>query len=48
MTRRLILFALWCLLLLAGSLYGAFNAFSFFSDDENRPSASGQAGPRHK
>lgn len=48
MTRRLILFALWCLLLLAGALYAAFNAYSFFSDDADRPSASGHPGPAHK
>ncbi|MBB4613462.1 hypothetical protein [Novosphingobium taihuense] len=48
MTRRLILFAILCLALLASALYAAFNAYSFYSDDEDRPSASGHVGPTHK
>ena len=48
MTRRLILFALWCAVLLGGALFAAFNAYSFYSDDEDRPSASGHLGPTHK
>ncbi len=48
MTRRLILFALWCAILLGGSLFAAFNAYSFYSDDEDRPTASDPAGPAHK
>lgn len=48
MTKRLIVFALWCAALLAGALFAAFNAYSFYSDDEDRPSASGHTGPTHK
>lgn len=48
MTRRLILFALWCAVLLGAALFAAFNAYSFYSDDEDRPTASGHAGPTHK
>lgn len=47
MTRRLLLFAALCFCLLAAALYAAFNAYSFFSDDEDRPVASGHAGPTH-
>lgn len=48
MTRRLLLYAVVCLGLLAAALFAAFNAFSFYSDDEDRPVASGQPGPSHK
>ncbi|MES2302346.1 MAG: hypothetical protein V4521_09785 [Pseudomonadota bacterium] len=48
MTKRLILFAILCFGLLAAALFAAFNAYSFYSDDEDRPSASGHVGPTHK
>jgi hypothetical protein len=48
MTKRTLLFGLSCLALLAGALFAAFNAYSFYSDDENRPASSGHAGPAHK
>ncbi|NLR40679.1 hypothetical protein [Novosphingobium sp. ERW19] len=48
MTRRLILYALFCLALLAAALFAAFNAWSFYSDEEDRPVASGHVGPTHK
>lgn len=48
MTKRLIVFALWCAALLGAALFAAFNAYSFYSDDEDRPTASGHAGPTHK
>ncbi|MBC2650178.1 hypothetical protein [Novosphingobium aerophilum] len=49
MTSRLIVFALWCAALLIGSVYSTYHAYSFYSDDADRPSASGAGGgPRHK
>lgn len=48
MTRRLILYALWSLALLAAALFAAFNAYSFYSDEEERPVASGHTAPSHK
>lgn len=49
MTSRLFVFALWCAALLAGTVLEAYRAYSFFSDDADRPSASGRGGgPTHK
>ena len=48
MTKRLILFALWCAALSLGSVVAAYHAYSFDSDEENRPAGAGQAGPSHK
>ena len=49
MTRRLRLFAVWCALWLAGTVLAGYHAYSFYSDDADRPSAGGRGGgPSHK
>ena len=49
MTSRILIFALWCAVMLIGSVYHAYNAYSFYSDTAERPAAAGRSGgPTHK
>lgn len=48
MTKRLSLFAGWCLLLLAGSLVTSADAWSLYSDEENQTTVQTSGGPTHK
>ncbi|EJL33451.1 hypothetical protein [Novosphingobium sp. AP12] len=47
MTPRLIVFAVWCLLVLGGASYASFLAWSPYTD-EQRSSRAGFYGPTHK
>jgi hypothetical protein len=47
MRPRLILFLVWCLLVLGGASYASFYAWSPYSD-ERRPARTGFYGPTHK
>lgn len=49
MTSRLFVFCLWCAALMIGSVASAYGAYSFYSDDADRPTAAGRGGgPTHK
>ncbi|WP_404480575.1 hypothetical protein [Novosphingobium sp. BL-52-GroH] len=47
MTPRLVVFAVWCLLVLGGASYASYHAWSPYSD-EQRPARAGFYGPTHK
>jgi len=47
MTKRLMLYAAWCLSMLAGAAISSYFAWSPWSD-EDKPQANGPSGPNHK
>ncbi|WP_176399814.1 hypothetical protein [Novosphingobium sp. B 225] len=48
MSKRLFLFAAWCLIVFAGSVSATYYAWSPFSDEDRGGGGFGGRGPSHK